>query len=212
MTTNVIVAVFKEMEKAIEASEKLMTLQSLGDISINEIIMLHKNLAGQSSVLKTETSNGIDTLVGASGGMIVGALAGPVGLLAGILLGGLTGSFFDHQNASLEKEFVKTIEDIMLPETSVIIMEVEEESIEFINHCINSLDGVFFRTSLKNVKIIHQKIKEIDKKIAFERKKISKASKESEATIKNNIEDYIQERKKIVRDINIIKDLESDIL
>lgn len=204
MITNVIVAFFKETPSAIDASHKLTELESYGDISIDEIAIFHKDDSGKITALKTEDSDGINTLVGMSGGILIGALAGPVGLLAGSLIGTITGAIFDSKNSTLANNFVSKVKENMLPNTTVIIAEVEEDSTDYINEAIKQSGGSVLRTSVENVKEIHKTLKDIDKKIAAERKKIDKSAEELANKISANIETYKAERAKIINQISNI--------
>ena len=83
--TNLIVISFKNESQAIEGSHKLLELESIGDITIYEKVMLKKDSNGKTTVIQTETSDGLRTLSGMALGTLVGALAGPVGLVAGMI-------------------------------------------------------------------------------------------------------------------------------
>lgn len=82
--TNLIIATFKEEAEAIEASQKLHELDSIGDITIYEMVIVKKNANGEAQVLQADTTEGLSTLSGMAIGSLIGALAGPVGFVAGM--------------------------------------------------------------------------------------------------------------------------------
>src|SRR4030095_7948999 len=90
--TNLIVISFKNESQAIEGSHKLTELESFGDITVYERVMLKKSATGEKTVLQSETSDGVRTLSGMALGTLVGALAGPVGMLVGMMTGTLAGA------------------------------------------------------------------------------------------------------------------------
>ena len=89
---NVIVASFKEEAKAIEALHKLNELESFGDISIYEQIMVRKNADEKTEILKQDDSLGWRTLAGMGMGSMLGLLGGPVGFVIGLYTGTAVGA------------------------------------------------------------------------------------------------------------------------
>src|SRR4030095_3579509 len=90
--TNLIVASFANEDKAILASHKLVELESFGDITVYEKVILKKDLQGNISALQTNSTEGLRTVSGMALGTVIGALAGPVGMLVGMLSGTLVGA------------------------------------------------------------------------------------------------------------------------
>ena len=68
--TNLIIASFKQEAEAIEASNKLNELESIGDITIYERILVKKKEDGEAVILQTDTTEGQTAL----SGMAIGAL------------------------------------------------------------------------------------------------------------------------------------------
>ncbi len=57
--TNLIVISFANETQAIEASHKLIELESFGDITVYEKVILKKHSNGDTSVIQTETTDGL---------------------------------------------------------------------------------------------------------------------------------------------------------
>jgi hypothetical protein len=83
---HLITASFDQEEKAVEAFTKLQELEKIGDITIYEMVVVAKNDAGEASIVEALTAEGTQTLPAMAVGTIVGALAGPVGMVTGMLL------------------------------------------------------------------------------------------------------------------------------
>jgi len=93
--TNLVVVSFPNESQAIEGSHKMIELESLGDITVYEKVIVKKEANGEVTVLQTDTTEGVRTLSGMAIGTLVGALAGPVGILAGMATGTLIGTMFE---------------------------------------------------------------------------------------------------------------------
>ena len=94
--TNLIVITFSNEAKALDGSHKLSELESFGDISIFEKVMVKKDANGNVTILQADTTEGLRTLSGMAIGSIIGALGGPVGLLVGMLAGTVTGTYWNQ--------------------------------------------------------------------------------------------------------------------
>src|SRR4029453_16748603 len=103
--TNLIVISFKNESQAIEGSHKLVELESFGDITVYEKVMLKKDAAGKPSVIQSETSDGLRTLSGMALGTLIGALAGPVGMMVGMITGTLGGAALESDYFDFSEDF-----------------------------------------------------------------------------------------------------------
>jgi len=111
--TNLIVASFNQEAEATEASHKLHELESIGDITIYEMIVIKKSAKGETAVVEVDTTAGSTTLSGMAIGSLIGALAGPVGLVAGMMTGTMIRNKIEkHQKkiAELEKDLQEILE------------------------------------------------------------------------------------------------------
>src|SRR5580658_5897495 len=107
--TNLIIAAFKEEAEAIEASQKLNELESIGDITIYEMVVIKKNEDGQTAVLQADTDEGVRTLSGMAVGTLIGALAGPVGVVVGMFTGTLAGMAAEEDHYGFTEDFTSKV-------------------------------------------------------------------------------------------------------
>src|SRR5689334_17670646 len=119
--TNILIASFSDEAQAIEASHKLTELESYGDVTVDEMPMVRKNLDGKIEAIKTETRGGMGTLSGMAIGTLVGALAGPVGMLLGMFTGTLTGAAIEADFYNFSGDFGKDYANKMAPGTVAIL-------------------------------------------------------------------------------------------
>src|ERR1700722_4154177 len=124
--TNLIVATFKEEAEAIEASKKLHELESIGDITIYELVVVRKNADGEITVLQTDTSEDPSTFSGMAIGALIGALAGPVGLVTGMLVGTLSGAAAEVDTYGFEEDFISKVSEQLQPGMAAVVAEIEE--------------------------------------------------------------------------------------
>src|SRR5262249_55933894 len=115
--TNLIVISFTNETQAIEASHKLLELESFGDISVYEKVILKKNSDGDTSVIETDTTEGLRVLSGMALGTLVGAVAGPVGMLIGMMTGTLTGGVLEAGYVDFSDDFTSKVTVRLQPGT-----------------------------------------------------------------------------------------------
>src|ERR1700744_772570 len=118
--TNLIIATFKEEAEALEASQKLNELESIGDVTIYERVILKKNAAGETAVLQADTTEGLTTVSGMAVGSLIVALGGPVGGLAGMLAGTAVGAAVEADNYGFAEYFISGAADQLQPGMSAV--------------------------------------------------------------------------------------------
>ncbi|WP_158589104.1 DUF1269 domain-containing protein [Alginatibacterium sediminis] len=185
-----IVAVFKNETNVFNALNALKQLHKNGDISIYSSAVIEKNQASDVSLKTVEDDSAENSVVGLVSGALVGMLAGPAGMLVGASLGGLTGAFFDLDDAGISAGFASEVSEALLPNHFAIVMEVEENWTTPVNTVIAQHDGIVFRklrdevaeAQLKReVEATEAELQELDEE--FER-----ANEETKASIKKQIE------------------------
>jgi uncharacterized membrane protein len=145
---NVVAISFAQSSKAYEGLTKLSELDSQGRVGVREGAVVERDADGQLT-LKDELGDagdyvGIGTASGGLIGLLVGVLAGPVGMLLGGSLGILTGSVFDlaavdeqDTDDSILREFAR---HIGAGETAVLALLVEQTD-EVVDSAMESLGG-----------------------------------------------------------------------
>ena len=195
--TNLIVISFKNESQAIEGSHKLVDLESFGDITVYEKVIVKKDSNGQASVLQAETSEGLRTLSGMAIGTLVGALAGPVGLMAGMVTGTLSGALLESDYFNFSEDFKTKVMDRVQPGTVSIIAEIYEDNPAFVDNAVTPLSATVFRSDVDYVydEYVDDQIEELDEEIAAERAKIKSAVASEKSKIQQKI-DQLKERRR----------------
>ncbi|HET6254629.1 MAG TPA: DUF1269 domain-containing protein [Puia sp.] len=195
--TNLIIATFKEEAEAIEASQKLHELESIGDIAIYESVVVRKNADGEAVVLQADTIEGGATLSGMAIGTLIGALAGPVGLVTGMLAGTVTGAVVEADHYGFAEDFVSGAADKLQPGTAAVIAEVEEDDPVFIDSSLTPLGAMLTRSDVdyEYTKHSDEEIDELDDEISAARAKLKSAADKDKDKIRRKITKLKEERK-----------------
>jgi uncharacterized membrane protein len=212
--TNLIIAAFKEEAEAIEASQKLNELESIGDITIYELVVVKKNADGKTVVLQSDTTEGQTTISGMAIGALVGALAGPVGLVAGMLTGTVAGAAIETENYGFAEDFISTAAGQLQPGMAAVIAEIEEDDPVFVDSSLNSLGAILTRTDVdyEYTKHSDEEIDELDEEIGAARAKLKSAADKDKDKIRRKIEKLKEERKERIGEFKEkVKDAIADV-
>jgi len=195
--TNVIVVSFQEETKAKDALQKLNELESLGDISVYEKIMIRKKANGESEILNEDSSEGWRILTGMGVGSLLGMLAGPVGFVFGLYTGTAVGAIADADHYDFAENFIARVENKMQAGTISIIAEVDEDSEVFIDTYLKPLGAAITRSDVdfEFDKYENEQIDEIDEEMAAERAAFKEARKEDRKEIQKKIDELKEKRK-----------------
>jgi uncharacterized membrane protein len=197
--TNLVVGSFNNEAEAIAASHRLIELESYGDITVYEKVIVKKDFNGEVSIIQSETSDGVRTLSGMAIGTLVGAIAGPVGLLVGMLTGTLVGVAAESDYFDFSDDFGRKVTDRLLPGTVAVMSEVYEDGPDFIDNAFNSLGATaIFRSDVDYIydDYIDEQIEESDEAIAEERAKFKSATSKEKDKIQQKIDDLKDKRRK----------------
>jgi uncharacterized membrane protein len=195
--TNLIVISFKNESQAIEGSHKLTELESFGDITVYEKAMLKKDVAGTTSVIQSETSDGLRTLSGMALGTLIGALGGPVGLLVGMMTGTVAGAALESDYFDFSEDLKAKVMDRVQPGAISIIAEIYENNPAFIDNAVAPFGATIFRSDVDYVydQYVDDQIEELDEEIATERANIKAAAASERSRIQQRI-DQLKERRR----------------
>jgi uncharacterized membrane protein len=201
--TNLIVIAFKNESQAIDASHKLVELESLGDITTYEKVILKKDVKGQVSVIQSDTSDGLRTVTGMALGTLVGAFAGPVGLLTGMMVGTMTGAAMDSTYYDFSDDFTSKVASKIQPGMIAIIAEVYEDSPDFVDNAVAPFSATVLRSDVDYAydEYVDDQIDEIDEEIAAERTKIKSAAQSEKAKILKTIDRLKEKRQQRIADL-----------
>jgi uncharacterized membrane protein len=195
--TNLIVLSFTDEAKAIEASHKLAELESFGDISMFEKVIVKKGANGEFTTLQTETTDGLRMVSGMAIGTLVGAIGGPVGMLVGMLSGTAIGAVVETDYIDFSEDVVRKVTDRLEVGEVAILAEISEDSPAFVDGVVTAVGGNIFRSNADNVYSDYEdeQVIQFDKEIAEDRKQFKAAMKEDKARIEKRIEQLKEKRR-----------------
>ena len=195
---NIIVVSFKEETKAIEALHKIKELDSYGDITLYEHMLIRKKENDQYEVLDDATDGvGWRTFTGMALGGFVGALAGPIGLVIGLYSGTAVGALLDISRYDFEDDFIHKVNNKMKAGTIALVAEVSEDSSVFIDTYLKPFDAEIIRTEagVEFDNYMDEQVDELEEEIEDEREKLKKATADEKAKINAKIANLKAKRK-----------------
>src|SRR4030095_10764704 len=195
--TNLIVLSFNSEAQAIEASHKLIELESFGDISIFEKGIVRKDHFGNISVLQSETTDGLRTFSGMALGTVIGALGGPVGLLIGMLAGTVVGVALDSDHIDFSESFVSKVNDRLQPGNVALIAEISEDNPGLVDSVFEARGTTVYRSNVdyEYNEYEDSEIEEFDRQIAEDRKEIKTAVSSEKLKIQQKIAQLKEKRR-----------------
>lgn len=132
---------FAGRDRADEVVELTREGQSKYNYKVQAWAVIEVNDKGKSEV-KQSGSGGKGAGIGAGTGIVLGLIGGPVGLLAwtlgGALVGGLIGK---HTGQAFDKDQLKAISAGMVPNSSALIVIVEDKELEKLAAQAGDLDA-----------------------------------------------------------------------
>ncbi len=196
--TNLIIASFPKEAQAIAASKKLDELESIGDLTVYESVMVQKNDKGEPVVVQTDkTTEGVRTLSGMALGSLVGAFAGPVGILAGMLIGTVSGAVWESHYYHFAEDFSAKVAASLQPGHIALIAEIDEDNEVFADSYIKSLGGTLIRKDVdyEYEKFADEQLESFDEQIAADRAKMRIANEAEKAKIEQEIATLKEKRR-----------------
>jgi len=194
--TNLIVASFNQEAEATEASHKLHELESIGDITIYEMIVIKKSAEGETAVVEVDTTAGSTTLSGMAIGSLIGALAGPVGLVAGMMTGTMTGAVLEADDYGFAEDFIARVSEELQPGMVAVVAELDEDSQVFVDSTLTPLGGTLTRTDVdyEYNKYSDEELDDLEEDIAAKRAKLQSAAAEDKAKFQQKLTDLKERR------------------
>jgi len=201
--SNLIVASFANETQAIAASHKLSELESFGDVTVYEKVIVKKSPGGETTVIQDETIDGMRLMSGVAIGTLVGALAGPVGLLVGMATGTITGAILESNYFDFSEDFSSKVTDKMQPGTVAIIAEIGEDSPDFVDSTLTPLGATIFRSDVdyEYSEYVDEQVDEFDDEIAAERAKFKSATAAEKSKIQKKITQLKEKRHRRINEL-----------
>ncbi|WP_111707669.1 DUF1269 domain-containing protein [Lutibacter citreus] len=195
---NILVIPFKEDTKALEALHKIKELDSYGDITLYDHLMVRKVDENHYELLNDQTAGeGWRTLTGGAIGGLFGSIAGPVGFVIGLYSGLTVGAVIDVGRYNFEDNFIKKISNKMTVGTIAIVAEVSENSSVFIDDALRSYSSEIIRSEaeIEFDDYIDEYIEDLEDKIEDQREKLKKVTASEKTKIRIKINDLKAKRK-----------------
>lgn len=159
--SNYLAMVFKNDTKAHEALKLIWKMDDAGDLTVHSAAIVRRDSHGFIDVASKYTDAGLRTAIGVGVGVVLGALAGPVGVAAGVAgaaalsagtavgVGAMAGGAIGLTADAIKSED-RTIEDIsafysLRHGESAVVADVSEDWPEKLDEVIKMMGGVVHR-------------------------------------------------------------------
>jgi len=194
--TNLVVISFKNEAQAIAGSHKLIELESFGDITVYEKVMVKKDSNGETSAIQADTSDGLRVFSGMALGSLIGALAGPVGALVGMVSGTMTGALLETNYYDFSDEFTSKVNNQLQRGSVAIIAEIYEEGPAFLDNAMEPLGGTISRSNVDDEydEFLDDQVKAIQSDIAADRASLRSANEKQKLKIQQKIAQLKEKR------------------
>ena len=201
--TNLVVISFKNETQAIAGSHKLIELESFGDITVYEKVMVKKDSNGETTAIQTDTSEGLRVVSGMALGTLIGALAGPVGALVGMVSGTMTGALLETNYYDFSDDFTSKVYKQLQPGTVAIIAEIYEEGPAFLDNAMEPLGGTITRSNVDDEydEFLDDQVKAIQADIAADRASLKSANEKEKLKIQQKIAQLKEKRHKRIAEL-----------
>jgi uncharacterized membrane protein len=193
----IIAVSFEDSNRPYDALTKLQELDQQGQVELYEARVVERGTTGELAVKESVRGRGDDVgMATASGGLIgllVGVLAGPVGMLLGGSIGLTTGAVIDldtdERDDSVLSSFVRHIQ----PGETSVLAHVNEQSDEVVDNAMAGLGGSVLRQGAAEVEAELAAAEEARRKAEHEARK--ELRQERQAQKKEEIDHKLNELK-----------------
>jgi uncharacterized membrane protein len=149
---SVVVVGFYENAKAYEGFSKLKSLSDQQQLTARSAALVERDQNGTMQIKDSfEADTGVATAGGGLVGMLLGAIAGPYGMLLGFTGGALAGGSFELDRGDEQDEVLTQLNAAINPGHTVLVAEVNEPSIEVLDKAMGDLGGAVIRKSEADV-------------------------------------------------------------
>ena len=203
---NIIVVPFKKEKEAIEALHKIKELDSCGDITLYEYMMIRKIENNQFKIVNNQTGGKCSRiLTGEAVGRLLGVLTGPVGFVTGLYSSLGMGAVVDNSRYELEKKFIKKVSNKLSTGVIAIIAEVSKDSSVFIKNALSNLAlEILMRESVVIFDdYLDEQIQNLEGKLEEERKNIKTVVAAEKIKVKIRISNLKAQRKTKVANLEV---------
>jgi uncharacterized membrane protein len=98
-----------------------------------------------------DTETGVATAGGGFVGMLLGVIAGPLGMVLGLTGGALAGGSFELRRSDEQDEVLTQLNAAINPGHTVLVAQVNEPTLDVLDKAMANLDGIVLRRSEADV-------------------------------------------------------------
>ncbi|WP_322047256.1 DUF1269 domain-containing protein [Paraburkholderia sp. J67] len=149
MAQELIVATFGTLDEAQRAARDFKNFETDGQgLKIESGVMVHKDAAGKLTVLDEYSRAHWGVVIGAATGALIGLLGGPVGVIAGLAIGGGAALGTREIEARLDNSLTRQIETGLKPGSWALVLETHDPAPAQIDEIVHGYGGQVFRQTL----------------------------------------------------------------
>jgi uncharacterized membrane protein len=149
---SVVVVGFYENAKAYEAFTELKSLSDQQQLTARSAAVVERDPNGTLQIKDSfDAETGVPTAGGGLAGTLLGAIAGPYGMLLGLTGGALAGGSFELSRADDQDEVLTQLNAAINPGHTVLVAQVNEPNTEVLDKAMADLGGVVIRKSEADV-------------------------------------------------------------
>lgn len=149
--SNIIVATFEDESKTYQAFSEIKRASLDGQLKINGLTVMHRNLEGSFVVKDAAIRNYGGSITGGIIGSLIGILAGPLGVLIGWAGGAFLGGMRDAREIMSDQNLFRMISKDMNVGDTALIGEVESEKGPAVDQIVRRLGGDLLRRPTDDV-------------------------------------------------------------
>jgi uncharacterized membrane protein len=147
-----VLVTFEDDSRAYEALSNIKTLDASSAVALREAAVVRRDSLGVLSLAdEVEPHEGAATVTGGVVGLLIGALAGPIGVLLGGSLGLLGGGLYDYDASEDTGAVLERIAHDIPNGSTALVVALGEYGFEAVNSAMKMLGGNVSRYSRSDV-------------------------------------------------------------
>jgi uncharacterized membrane protein len=149
---SVVVVGFKENDKTYEGFSELKSLSDQQQLTARSAAVVERDQAGKLQIKDSfDAETGGPTTGGGLVGMLLGAIAGPYGMLLGLTGGAMAGGSYEMRRSDEQDEVLTQLNAAINPGHTVLVAQVNEPTVAVLDKAMGELGGVVIRKSEADV-------------------------------------------------------------
>jgi len=186
-----LLAVFDNDTAAFEGLKALKDLHDRGDVTLYSWAVVARDKSGKLELKQQADRGPVGTALGMLTGSVIGLLGGPAGTVIGASLGGLSGLFFDLDNADVGIAFYGDVVKTLTPGKTAVLADVDETWTTPVDTRMREHGGIVsrrFRSEIAEDQLVRESAI-LEASLNALDEEFGQASAENRAAIQEEIED-----------------------